>query len=1020
MAKAGVSAVNLENVETAQTRTPLARFLFALGILTILCAICAPLFVDRIAANAPKARDGYVSFSNWTSWGGPVELGGTWRLVWRAPVAAHGPNAGETVSIKVPGAWRGLRTGSAGVLPEMGLATYQLTIHGLKPGAYILFVPTVFHASQVWVNGHVVSRMGQVGDTAATTRYLWRAHEVQIESDGSDIHLAIDLAAFHHRNDGLEAAPVFGDASAMHTWLELEWSKDFLQISTLFLMFIYGLVVYSFRRSDYPSLFLALTYIAYIPTSMIIGHDNIIALIDPNINFTLMNAIGYFSSVFSIGLLLAYTAALFPNENIRPIYMFFQSVFVLVAVTFGVIFLLGDTILASYVFRYFMLFIIFVLIYLVSVVLMAAVRGRDGANVFLLGMSIFGLSIFVEILYQSNILPSGQVIGVDLVPMGIFVFSFSHMIILAERWSIAINTAEAMANDMRRLMEVSSSITSEMQLEALLRNIVHAMTSFLYAERSSLFLHDEPAKQLWSLVAEGDDHNEIRFASDRGIAGHSFTHGEVVIANDAYGDARFNKDIDAATGFHTENIIAMPIVTRDGRRLGVMQALNRKDRRGFGDVDVTRMRAFAAHAAVAIDNANLFSEIVAARNYNESILGSMAGGVITLNAEGRVEKMNAAAARILEIEPEPLMGLAAAEVLAEANAWVVAELDGVRADNSARTLLDVDVVTGEGRTISVNLSIVPLVAEEVSVGLLVLIEDISQEKRLEGAMRRFMTQRVVDQVLQRQDDLLFGSACTASVLFADIRNFTSMAESLQPRETVDMLNEVFADLVEAVSASDGVLDKFIGDAVMAVYGAPLSSGRDPQNAVESAIAMMRMLAVLNERRARREQFPLRLGIGIATGELIAGTIGSPKRMDYTVIGDSVNLASRLQGASKHYQVGIVVCEATAEANMDTQILRHLDTVGVRGRNRPEKIFQVLSYHTEESFPHMHQVLAAYNHGMARQQAQDWSGAADAFTRALALNPADRPSELMLERVTAALRTPDTQAWGQPWQTPEVG
>jgi len=95
-------------------------------------------------------------------------------------------------------------------------------------------------------------------------------------------------------------------------------------------------------------------------------------------------------------------------------------------------------------------------------------------------------------------------------------------------------------------------------------------------------------------------------------------------------------------------------------------------------------------------------------------------------------------------------------------------------------------------------------------------------------------------------------------------------------------------------------------------------------------------------------------------------------------------------------------------------------VGVRGRNRPERIFQVLSYHTEDSFPHMHQVLAAYNDGMARQQAQDWSGAADAFAHALALNPADRPSELMLERVRAALRTPDTQGWGQPWQTPEVG
>ena len=235
-----------------------------------------------------------------------------------------------------------------------------------------------------------------------------------------------------------------------------------------------------------------------------------------------------------------------------------------------------------------------------------------------------------------------------------------------------------------------------------------------------------------------------------------------------------------------------------------------------------------------------------------------------------------------------------------------------------------------------------------------------------------------------------------------------------------MLNEVFTDLVEAVSANDGVLDKFIGDAVMAVYGAPLSSGRDPENAVESAIAMMRMLALLNSRRAERDQFPLRLGIGISTGELIAGTIGSPKRMDYTVIGDSVNLASRLQTTTKHYQVGIVVCEATAQANAATQVLRHLDTVGVRGRNRPEKIYQVLSYHTDESFPHMGQVLAAYETGMACQQAQDWAGAAEAFSHALHLNPADRPSELMLERVRAAMRTPDAQGWGQPWHANEVG
>jgi adenylate cyclase len=604
--------------------------------------------------------------------------------------------------------------------------------------------------------------------------------------------------------------------------------------------------------------------------------------------------------------------------------------------------------------------------------------------------------------------------------MGLFVFTFSHIIILAERWSIAINTAEAMAADLRRLMDVSASITKEVRLEQLLRTIVEATSRFLNADRTSLFLHDPKSGDLRALVAEGVETRDIHLPSGVGIAGHAFSAGEVSIVEDAYADPRFNRGVDEVTGYLTKTMLTMPIVTRDGRRLGVMQALNRKDKRGFGGADVTRMRAFAAQAAVAIDNATLFSEIIAAKNYNESILGSMSGGVITLNAEGRVEKLNAAAARILEVDAEPLIGLLPTDLLAEANAWVVEELEGVRLDGEPRTLLDVDVVTGAGRTISANLSIVPLIAEDAQVGLLVLIEDISQEKRLEGAMRRFMTQRVVDQVLQRQDDLLFGSACTASVLFADIRNFTSMAESLRPRETVDMLNEVFTDLVEAVSANDGVLDKFIGDAVMAVYGAPLSSGRDPQNAVESAIAMMRMLAILNQRRAEREQFPLRLGIGISTGELIAGTIGSPKRMDYTVIGDSVNLASRLQGATKHYQVGVIVCEATAQANAGAQLLRHLDTVGVRGRNRPEKIYQVLSYHTDDSFPHLAEVLAAYDHGMARQQAQDWQAAADAFAHALHLNPTDKPSELMLERTRAAMRTPESQGWGQPWHAPEVG
>ena len=370
---------------------------------------------------------------------------------------------------------------------------------------------------------------------------------------------------------------------------------------------------------------------------------------------------------------------------------------------------------------------------------------------------------------------------------------FSQLVILAERWSVAIRSAEEMTVDLRRLIDISSSITAEIRLDALLRKIVEATSKFLHADRSSLFLYDAKTNELIATVAEGLETRQVRFAANLGIAGHCFTTGAVINVQDAYSDPRFNRQVDDLTGYRTRSLLTMPVAARDGRRLGVMQALNRRDAKGFEKADIARMSAFAAQAAIAIDNATLFSEVVSARNYNESILRSMSNGVITFDSETRIAKINASAAAILEISADAIVGMDAQTMLeGGANAWILDELKAVRADNQPRSFLDVDVRTYTGKTISANVSVVPLVGEaDAPVGLLILIEDISEEKRLEGAMRRFMTQKVVDQVLQRQDELLFGTSCTASVLFADIRNFTTMAEALSARETVDMLNEIF-------------------------------------------------------------------------------------------------------------------------------------------------------------------------------------------------------------------------------------
>ena len=987
--------------EPAAPPSAFRRFLFALAVLLLLSLVCAPLYLNTLSTAGPAVRSGVATFDGQTDWRRAFALTGRWRLTWRAPDLASGPHAGEVAEVAVPGVWQGARTARGAALPAAGLARYDLTLRGLPPGGYTLFVPTISHASQVWIDGRLASTRGVVGATATATRYFWRPHQVSFDADGRDIHVAIDIAAFRHVSNGLEAAPVVGVAAVMEARSATLFAQQLLFIVTLLLLFFYGAVVFSFRSDDLPSLYFALSCLCLIPTAMVIGHDNLLALLYGRLSFPTMMSIEYLSCIATFMLLLAYVDALFPRERSRLLVWGFQAVFAVSIAGLAVVLAAGDTRLASALDRYPLFVAAVELLYIIAVVCLATVRHRDGAAVFLLGVTVFAVTAFQAILVEYDIVPENQVIGYAFAPMGLVVFSFAQIIILAERWSLAIRATEALALDLRRLMEVSASITSEVRLDVLLRKVVEGASRFLQADRGALFLHDPRTDQLWSMVAEGMETREIRLPASSGLAGDSFRTGEATIVNDAYADPRFNRAVDEATGYHTRSVLTLPIVTRDGRRLGVMQALNRRDGAPFEAADLTRLRAFAANAAVALDNAALFSDILAARNYNDSILASMSGGVITLNAEGVVETLNAAAAEILEVEAGAVRGLTAAAALSGANQWLVDAFVAVRDDGQARALLDVDIVTAGGRTISVNLSIVPLIRDETAAGLVLLFEDISQEKRLKGAMRRFMTQSVVDQILERQDDLPFGSACVASVLFADIRGFTSLAEHLKPRETVDMLNEVFGELVEAVSANDGVVDKFIGDAIMAVFGAPISSCRDALNAVDSASAMMGLVAMLNARRRARGEPPLRLGVGVATGDLIAGAIGSPKRMEYTVIGDSVNLASRLQDLTKTYGVGVILCDATARAAGDGHVLRRLDTVAVRGRARPERIHELLTYLDEEAFPHRGEVLAAYAVGLERLEALDWAGAATAFASALALNPEDGPSRLMFQRAKTA-------------------
>ena len=983
------------------------RLWLALFALTVMLALVAPFFVDSVDRHAPRAQAGAIDFTGYRALNRPVEMIGTWQMTWLGPQ----PGPAPPVFAHVPEQWEGIRLPGGAVLPAGGRARYDIVLRGMQAGKYVIHMPSMWAGSRIYVDGQAVSGSGSVGSSPATSRYHLRAQNIAFSTDGRDVPIGVELSTFHHRENGLLTPPVLGLATAMDEWFALQWSRKSLYNISLILIASLGIAVFLFRPQDRASLYFGLSCLFFLPNSAMLGFDNSLQVMFPSMSFTAALGLQYILGAFAALFFFANAHELFPGESSKFLARFIIGSFCLIALVHGVYFYRGDTLGASYMQQGVAFpLALFTLVYMVAIVLRAVWRKRDGAPVFLLGMGLFAFSYILAAIAWTGITTSDKVIGFEFTTIGVVILLYSHVVLMAERWSISVGNAEQINEDLRQLLEVNTAITSDLQLGTLLDKIVAVTSKIIHADRTTLFLKDPQSPELVALVAQGVEGGNLRVDIGRGLAGYVYATGETVNIADAYADERFNRSIDEGTGYHTRSVLTVPITARDGRRIGVMQALNRDEGMGFTADDAARVGAFGAQAAVAIDNARLFSEAVAARSFDDSILRSMSGGVIALDLEWKITKLNAAAAQILGASATLLSGLDARAVLPRFNPRLVDEIAAVADHGEPKLLLDIELATGGDRPSSVNLSITPLEGDSGRVGVLLVIEDISEGKRLQGAMRRFMTQEVVDQVLSREDDSLFGTACQASVLFADIRGFTSMAEELSARETVETLNELFTELYEAVSGNGGVLDKYIGDAVMAVFGAPLSSDRDPDNALASGLEMLHMLDAINVRRGERGAAPLRLGVGIATGEVVAGTIGSPKRMDYTVIGDSVNLAARLQDLTKAYGVEMLIDETTAKAVTSTQAMREIDLIAVRGRKRPEAVFEVLARGDADTTGH-----AAYALGRAALAERRWDEALAAFGGAVERNPGDRPAQLMLARAAALSHSPPREDWDGVWR-----
>ena len=419
-----------------------------------------------------------------------------------------------------------------------------------------------------------------------------------------------------------------------------------------------------------------------------------------------------------------------------------------------------------------------------------------------------------------------------------------------------------------QFLDIVSDVTAEIELGSLLQRVMLESTNMLNADRATLFLNDPKTNELFSRVAMGDGIGEIRLPNDVGIAGAVFQSQETINIPYAYADLRFNPSFDKQTGYFTSSILCVPIINKDGECIGCTQALNKKGG-GFTEEDESRLKAFTQQVAIALENAKLFEDVAKERAYNHSMLTSMSNAVITIDDEGRIITCNKAGLKILKIRLSDIIGKTAEEFFTNGRSWILEKIKTCEETKQVELLVDAEFMVGteedsNEELVSANISFLPLENQdpdgrmdkaEGHLGTLIMIEDISDEKRMKSTMSRYIDPGIADKLMSEGTDIMGGQETIATLLFSDVRSFTTITETLGAQGTVALLNEYFDIMVEAISEQGGMVDKFIGDAIMAGFGIPMPNDDDEDRGVRAGINMIKRLWEWNEIREKEGKCP---------------------------------------------------------------------------------------------------------------------------------------------------------------------
>jgi len=290
-----------------------------------------------------------------------------------------------------------------------------------------------------------------------------------------------------------------------------------------------------------------------------------------------------------------------------------------------------------------------------------------------------------------------------------------------------------------------------------------------------------------------------------------------------------------------------------------------------------------------------------------------------------------------------------------------------------------------------------------------LVEN-KQKRFIKDAFSTYLAPSVVKQLVDSGQNLeLGGEEREITAFFSDVQGFTSISEKLTPHELVELLNEFLTEMTDIILEHEGTVDKFEGDAIIAFFGAPNILPNHAEKACIATTKMQKRLVELREKWQTQDKPMLHMRVGLCTGPAVVGNMGSRSRMDYTMMGDTVNTAARLEGVNKVYSIFTMIADETFKGIGEHLQAREIDSINVVGKTEPVSVYQILGYPEDIDEP-MAEAYAGYAEGLAAYRDRQWDQAIAAFEKVLAIAPDDGPSKTMQARCIEYKADPPPEDW----------